>query len=123
MSERREYIDFIKDIRGAAAKALEFVAGFDFELFQNDEKTVFAVVRALEILGEATKRIPPEVRGKYSSVPWRSMSGIRDKLIHDYVSVNVEIVWKTTTQDLPALLPLLDEILREVSTNDDANDS
>jgi uncharacterized protein with HEPN domain len=123
MSEQREYIDFINDIRGAADKALEFVSGFDFEQFQRDDKSIYAVVRALEILGEATKRIPPEVRVKYPGVPWRSMAGIRDKLIHDYISVNAEIVWKTTTEDLPALIPLIDEILRDFLADDVTDDS
>lgn len=118
MSEQREFTDFVHDIRGAAVKALEFVAGFDFEQFQHDDKSIYAVVRALEILGEATKHIPLDIRVKYPGVPWRSMAGIRDKLIHDYVSVNAEIVWKTTTEDLPALIPLIDEILRDLPVDD-----
>ena len=56
----------------------------------------------MEILGEAAKRIPPEVRDKYPTVPWREMAGIRDKLIHDYVNVNVEVVWTTVTEDCQA---------------------
>jgi uncharacterized protein with HEPN domain len=72
--------------------------------FQADEKTAYAVVRAPEIVGEATKRVPQEVRDRYPQVPWRSMSGIRDKLIHDYISVNLEVVWKTVREDLPGLL-------------------
>ncbi|MBI2803471.1 MAG: DUF86 domain-containing protein [Planctomycetes bacterium] len=88
----RTRLDFLEDIRTAARKAQEFAAGMKFEDFVADEKTAFAVVRALEIIGEATKRVPQEVRDKGPEIPWRSMAGIRDKLIHDYVSVNLEIV-------------------------------
>ena len=60
-----------------------------YEAFAVDDRTTYAVVRALEIIGEAAKRIPQPIRDQYPLVPWRSMSGIRDKLIHDYVSVNL----------------------------------
>jgi uncharacterized protein with HEPN domain len=73
---------------------------------------VFAVVRALEIIGEAARRIPQGMRDKNPEVPWRAMAGIRDKLIHDYISVNLEIVWKTVAEDLPVLLPQIERILQ-----------
>jgi uncharacterized protein with HEPN domain len=78
-----------------------------------DEKTLYAVVRALEIVGEAAKRIPQDIRDRYPQVPWRSMVGIRDKLIHDYVSVNLEVVWRTFTEDLPPLLLMIEHVIDE----------
>ena len=74
-----------------------------YEQFAGDAKTVFAVVRALEIIGEATKKLPQSVRDRYPKVPWREMAGIRDKLIHDYFGVNLAVVWKTVIEDLPGL--------------------
>ena len=72
------------------------------------------MVRALEIVGEATKKIPQEVRDRYPQIPWRSMAGIRDKLIHDYMNVSLEVVWNTLTKDLPALLPMIEHVIDEM---------
>ena len=107
----RTHLDYLTDIRDSARKALAFVTGMDFPSFAADEKTSYAVVRALEILGEATKRIPTAVRDRHPKVPWRAMSGIRDILIHDYFSVNANVVWKTVTEDLPPLLGQMDVII------------
>jgi uncharacterized protein with HEPN domain len=112
MTAPRGYIDYLDDIRSAAQKAQAFLGGMPVEALRADENTAFAVVRALEILGEAAKRIPREVRDRYPDVPWRAMAGIRDKLIHDYVSVNLEVVWKTVTDDLPALLPSIEHVMQ-----------
>jgi uncharacterized protein with HEPN domain len=110
MTASRRLEEYLDDIRDAATKAIEFVASMSNEEFQGDHKTVFAVIRALEIIGEATKRIPDDFRQQYPEVPWREMAGIRDKLIHDYLRVNVNVVWKTVRDDLPALLIQLSKI-------------
>ncbi len=113
MTPARSHIDYLDDIRKAVGKAIGFVSGMSQESFTSDDKTSYAVIRALELVGEATKRIPQEVRKKHPEVPWRSMAGIRDKLIHDYVTVNLELVWKTVIEDLPDLLPKIDRIIEE----------
>jgi uncharacterized protein with HEPN domain len=71
--------------------AEEFVSNWTFEEFTEDRKTQFAVVRALEIIGEATKNVPFEIREKHPSVPWKDLAGIRDKLIHAYFGVNLKV--------------------------------
>jgi uncharacterized protein with HEPN domain len=113
----RTALDFLADIRDAAINARKFVAGMSYEQFVADTKTVFAAVRALEIVGEAAKRIPPDVRQKAPDIPWRAMAGIRDKLIHDYVSVDPEIVWRTIGDDLPGLEAQIEQLLNALSPN------
>ena len=114
MNPPPDFLDYLEDILQAAQKAIAFVQGLNKDSFTSDEKTVFAVTRALEVLGEATKRIPQSFRDQHPEVPWRSMAGIRDKLIHDYSSVNTEVLWNTVTDDLPPLLPKIQRILDEL---------
>lgn len=101
--KKREYIDYLRDIDEAIEKAADFTKGMDYESFQDDDKTVYAILRALEVIGEAAKKIPDSIRNDYPEIPWREMAGIRDKLIHDYFGVNMEVVWKTVEEDLPSL--------------------
>lgn len=80
---KREIGDFIEDIINAMNKAVKFVEGMSYEEFVQDDKTVFAVIRAIEIIGEAVKNIPDDVRKDYPEIPWRGMAGMRDKVIHE----------------------------------------
>jgi uncharacterized protein with HEPN domain len=100
MNRPRNYEDYLQDIYEAANKIEMFVQGMDYASFAKDEKTIFAVIRGLEIIGEATKKIPNKVREQNPKVPWREMAGMRDKLIHDYIGVDTEVVWKTVKEDL-----------------------
>jgi len=111
MSSTRPYLDYLEDILDAMEKATAFIQGMTYEQFAQDAKTVFAVIRALEIVGEATKQIPQSVKNSYPEVPWRQMAGMRDKLIHDYSGVNLVVVWKTVIEDVPKLEPLMRQVL------------
>ena len=110
----REYKDYVVDMIDAVEKAESFVKGMNFESFEKDAKTMFAVIRAFEIMGEAVKNIPASVRNKYKAVPWKEMAGMRDKLIHEYFGIKPRVVWKTIKQDLPKIKPYLKAILAEL---------
>jgi uncharacterized protein with HEPN domain len=96
MSERKDG-DFLIDIQEAVRRAMNYTAGMVYEIFLSDTKTQDAVIRNLEIIGEATKNLSVEFRTRYPDVPWKSMAGARDRLIHDYFGVNLDIVWEIVT--------------------------
>jgi uncharacterized protein with HEPN domain len=108
---KREFLDYVEDIVDAMNHAISFVKGLKFESFAKDTKTVFAVVRALEIVGEASRRIPDEVKQRYPGIPWKDMAGMRDKLIHGYFGVKLDVVWDTVKKEIPSLLPMFKEII------------
>lgn len=118
MSSPRLASDYLQDILDAMVKAEEFITGLHYDAFQRDDKTVFAVVRALEIIGEATKKIPASVRRRHSDVPWKNLAGMRDKLIHDYMGISLETVWRTVTEDIPAVRQQIADILATVKASE-----
>ena len=101
MKAERKYIDFLQDIQDNLEKAENFVEGMEFEDFLEDEKTRYSVVRALEIVGEATKKVPNAVKDRNPQVPWGDMAGMRDRLIHGYFGVDNGIVWLTAKEFAP----------------------
>ena len=110
----REYSDYIEDILNAMDKASAFIKGISFEDFKSDEKTIFAVVRAIEIIGEATKQVPESARQKYPEIPWKDMAGMRDVLIHNYISVEVETVWLTANETIPRIRPMIEKMTKDL---------
>jgi uncharacterized protein with HEPN domain len=110
--KKREYRDYLQDIIDSINDIEAFTSGMDFESFMKDKKTVNAVVRSIEVVGEATKRIPKSIRDKHPAVPWRKMAGMRDKLIHEYFGVDLEILWKTTKEDIPSLKSAIQDVLK-----------
>lgn len=106
-------MDYLQDILTYAEKAEGFLRGLDFEAFRNDEKTALAVVRALEIIGEASRRLPAPLRSRHPEVSWRGAIRMRDKVAHGYFGVDLEVVWRTVREDLPPLRAAVARILRE----------
>ncbi|MCC7506089.1 MAG: DUF86 domain-containing protein [Saprospiraceae bacterium] len=75
-----------------------------------------AIVRSLEIIGEATKKIPADVKSQWSDIPWRNIAGMRDKLIHDYIGINYAIVWDVVKNKIPEITPIIAQIIKSEST-------
>lgn len=97
----------------ASRKAVEFCAGKNEVDFTKDEKLTLAVVRLVEIIGEAAKNVSPEIRNAHPGIPWREISGTRDRLIHGYFDVDLAILGKIVMEDLPSLNLQLNAILTQ----------
>jgi uncharacterized protein with HEPN domain len=102
---------YLKDILHAIESIENFAAGMDFNTFRADDKTVSAVIRKLEIIGEAVKQIPEGVREPYPEIPWKQIAGMRDKLIHFYFGVDPFLVWQTINNRLPLLKATIRKLL------------
>lgn len=93
----------IDDINDALNKIFQYVQGLDYADWLKDQKTIDAVIRNLEIIGEAAAKVPQEIQDKYSDIPWYQMKGMRNILIHEYFGVDNEMLWNTIQDDLPKL--------------------
>ncbi len=105
----------LRHMQEAAAKVLRYTADLDATAFAADEKTVEAVVWNLSVLGEAARHIPAEVEQAYPAVPWTQMKGIRNRIVHGYDQIDLEIIWNVARVELPPLLPLLDRVMSEAA--------
>lgn len=110
----RAYTDYLRDILDASSKAQQFVKDVDFASFETNDEKVYAVIRALEIIGEAVKFIPQTERDRYPQIPWQAVAGMRDKLIHGYFVVNARRVWETVQRDLPPLKVVVSQMLANI---------
>ena len=115
MSNERTILDYLEDISGAISDIRSFIQGMSTDDFMADKKTVNAVIRGLEIIGEATGKIPKEVRMRYPNVPWDEIIGMRNRLIHEYFGVDLDIVWQTIQDDLMPLDAAIKAILNDNS--------
>jgi uncharacterized protein with HEPN domain len=113
----RDIALFIKDIAENIENAESFAANLTHKQFIADRKTSYALVRCLEIIGEASKNVPEGIRRKYPEVPWKKMAGMRDKIIHFYFGVKYKIVWNTVKKDIPMLKPLVQKVLDDLEAN------
>ena len=108
---RRDNLTLIHDMHESALKILKYTQGYDFNAFIDDEKTIDAVVRNFEIIGEASSKIDPDYQADHSHIPWRKLKGYRNRLIHEYFGVDYQIVWEVIQDDLSELIDALEEII------------
>lgn len=119
MSHRRFYSTYVGHIRDAAERARRYTSGRTFDEFAADEQAIDATVRVLEIIGEATKRLPEDIRELEPEVPWRRMAGLRDVVVHQYDRVDLAVVWRTAQDDVPDLLSRLERLRRLLEERED----
>ena len=111
MSKRAD-VEFLADSKEAILRINAYTEELNYEQFLQDKKTQDAVVRNLEIIGEAAKNISEELKDRYPQIPWKDLAAVRDKLIHHYFGVNFEIVWNIVKEELPEIILPLEEILK-----------
>ncbi len=107
----RTFRYFLEDIFESISKILNYTESYDLDKFKNDERTVDAVIRNLEIIGEASNKIPKNIQEKYPNVPWDEMYRMRNKAIHEYFGIDYEIIWDIVVNYLPENLNQIKEIL------------
>lgn len=114
----KQPIEYLKHINEECDFILSIVTKeFDWSDFQKDEILKRAIVRSLEIIGEATKKIPADFKIKWNSIKWKNMAGMRDRLIHDYMGINYIIVWDVAKNKIPELSTQIKEVIRQEKTD------
>jgi uncharacterized protein with HEPN domain len=108
----RNFLIFLHDIIDNIHRIERFTQGISFDAFRDDEKTYFATIQCIEIIGEAAKHIPQSVRADYPGIPWNDVAGMRDKLIHSYFGTDPGRVWMVVTDDIPVLKPQIEAVIK-----------
>lgn len=114
MSSKRRDTEFLRDIMEAMQRVISYTKNSSYEEFMDDTKTQDAVLRNIEVIGEATKGLSTSFKKSHPAVPWRDMSGMRDKVIHHYFGINYDIVWNVAKEQMPQLVPRIESILKQL---------
>jgi len=109
MSAPRDDAVYLRHIRDAGQRIQSYVDGVSEDEFLEAPLIQDAVIRQIQVIGEAAKRLSAELRGSTSDIPWSDIAGMRDKLVHDYMGVDLEAVWDTAIRDVPALMSQLEQ--------------
>jgi uncharacterized protein with HEPN domain len=110
----KDYRMYIQDILEAIGRINQYLERLTFEQFSKDNKTIDAVIRNFAVIGEAAKNIPASVKREHPEIEWKRMTGMRDKLIHEYFGVDLQILWDTSKIDLAGSKPLLEQLLKQI---------
>lgn len=113
----REILLLLEDIRDAAQKVLVYTNGMSFDDFISDDKTIDAVVRNFEIIGEAANRVPDNFKSNHPEIEWRRMTGLRNRIIHEYFGINYVTVWKIKEENIPELADFIEQAIDELAGN------
>ena len=113
--KKPNYVVFIEDVLESMDKIARYINGLDYDTFIKNELVVDAVLRNLEIIGEASRNIPENIREKYPDIPWKRMIGLRNIIIHDYFGVDSSIIWKIVTTNLSETKPKIKSMFKNFS--------
>jgi uncharacterized protein with HEPN domain len=116
---KRSYLNSLQDMIDHALKAEAFIRDKTIDDLMQDEVLLFAVARALEVIGEASKQVPASIKDQYPQVPWRSIAGMRDKIIHQYFGIDAEVLWATVKDDLPNMRLEVSNMLQEIKRKEE----
>jgi len=117
--QRRDYILFVEDILTCIEKIERYTSNISFEEFCRNDMAVDAVIRNFEIIGEAVKTIPEEIKKNYADVEWKEAAGFRDVLIHDYFGIDLEAVWDTVRNNIPSFKKQIVNVLKSEKASEE----
>jgi len=120
-ARHRPVKEYLSDIINNINRAISFVTNIEYEDFIKNDEKIYTVVRAIEIIGEAANKIPQNFRQKYNYIPWNDIVGMRNKIVHEYFEIDLNIVWNTVKKELPELKQAIQrimEILKEIENNE-----
>ena len=111
---KRDYRDYLEDMLTSIMDIESFTEGMTFDSFKGDKKTVYAVIRCIEVMGEAAMKIPGSFKDKHAAIPWQAIVGMRNRMIHEYFGVDINILWETVKTDIPSVKPAVRGMLESL---------
>ena len=113
---RKDYKLYLLDIESSCRKIIRYTKHIDHVSFANNQMLIDAVIRNLEIIGEAVNKVPPSIKQETKEIPWKDIVGLRNKVIHEYFEVDIPVIWKTVKEDIPLLAKQVKKVLKELGS-------